>query len=183
MGPEGLRLRQLVPPPLTAVWWYRREKDARFLCLCHLQPVKELVHSLTSCSSGKQALNPNLGITAELTLLTGVLVNQSQDYEFGRSCPAPSSAIWWHWKGRQTQSCPQPPVTVGRAGPEIMREGELSLLLSVEALRRVAPEPHLGNTVELALLVQVWESQSRSLERKSTGPASCWLLQGVNQPG
>lgn len=48
-----------------------------------------------------------------------------------------------------------------RAGPEVMRMGELALALPSPAavLRRTGPAPHLGNTVELALVAWVQVNQ------------------------
>ena len=45
------------------------------------------------------------------------------------------------------------PETVKRADPSVMRAGEISLTLAA-AFERVDPAIHLGNTVELALIVK-----------------------------
>lgn len=50
------------------------------------------------------------------------------------------------------------PETVKRADPSVMRAGEISLTLAA-AFERVDPAIHLGNTVELALIVKAQVSQ------------------------
>ena len=49
-------------------------------------------------------------------------------------------------------SPPLTTVSIGTAGPEVIRARDLFLLLPVAALRRMVLTPPLGNTIELALV-------------------------------
>lgn len=62
------------------------------------------------------------------------------------------------------------PEADGRAGPEVIRAGELSLPLTAAALGRVAPMPHLDNTVELALKVWGGEKDPEDVKAELTPP-------------
>lgn len=53
---------------------------------------------------------------------------------------------------------PSVPETGGRTGPGVTRAGGLSLPLTSCSAPESAPVPHQGNTIELALVVQVRES-------------------------
>lgn len=55
-----------------------------------------------------------------------------------------------------------------------MREASPALALVV-AFHRAGPAPHVGDTVELALMAKVWVSQPRGCARYRAGPAPCKL--------
>lgn len=70
--------------------------------------------------------------------------------------PCPSSTIQWH---EREKDCPTHTPEAGgrRAGPKVIRGGELPLLLI-----RAGLAPHLGNTIEPTQVVAVCVNQSLS---------------------
>lgn len=79
-----------------------------------------------------------------------------------------SSLLWWHGGDRHRPSlpCSSPAAAGGRPGSEVMRAGELSLSLTCYSTLEKGPKPHLDNTVELALDVEL---QVRCPEDMSAG--------------
>lgn len=80
-------------------------------------------------------------------------------------------------------SSPSVPETGGGAGPGVTRAGGLSLPLSSCSAQESAPVPLRGNTVQLALVVQVRESPSWGCKNRNTGPTPCSLLLDQNNWG
>lgn len=89
----------------------------------------------------------------------------------------PSFAIWWCVcvGGTDLSSWS---VAVGRAGPDVLRIGELSLQVTSSTLGKVGPILCLGKIVKLSLMVQEWERRPWVCKRRRTSPSPCLLLQG-----
>lgn len=56
---------------------------------------------------------------------------------------------------------PSPAVAGGKAGPRIMKVGELALTLKGCSLGRAGPAPHLAKRAEVTLVVGVWVCQPK----------------------
>ncbi|MEJ1269492.1 hypothetical protein NN561_000303 [Cricetulus griseus] len=106
--------------------------------------VEELALHSPAAALRRADLAPHLGSTIELNLL--MEVNMARDCKHG-DLACPSSAIWRNCSLPYPR--PSPPVAGGRAGPEVVRAGELVLPLT----NRSTQDSDLCNTVELTLVV------------------------------
>lgn len=70
---------------------------------------------------------------------------------------------------------PSLPLASRIAGPGVMRVGELACSSLAVVLRRADPAPHLGSTVELALVARAWVSQPDGHESRGAGSGSCQM--------
>lgn len=91
---------------------------------------------------------PHLVSKAELTLLIGVGVNQPKKMSLRDLVPSfiCHTVAWMEERSPLFQ--PAIPEAGGRAGPEVVRTGELPLLLPSLALGRAGFAPCLGSMIE-----------------------------------
>ena len=99
-------------------------------CSHHPQQVGELALPFSTAAEEGEQASPHLGSTAELTGMAGVQMNKSPGCEHVRAGPAACSIL-----GPGRDALPTlAPHGRGRAGPGVMRAGELALPLT-----RVSP--------------------------------------------
>lgn len=113
------------------------------------------------------------GVTIESTLWAEVWVSQPRVVNMGELCPFLFYLVT-AWVGERCILLSMPEAG-GRAGAEVIRVEEPFLPLISCNTQKAIPAPHLGNIVELALKVEVWENLTWGCERQEgrNGPHPC----------
>jgi hypothetical protein len=135
----------------------------------------ELTLSLTHCSTRESGPCNLLGQHSRSGFGQSVIAPWVRPWE---NWPCHSCALWWsRYRVMFFPYPPQPPKVVKKAGPKVLRVGELDSPIPslVVAHGRTGPAPCLGNTVGLALMVKAQFSQLQEYEKGRPGLAPCRL--------